>query len=405
MGWKVKSIEMQRLELVESYNEEHWSVTELCEFYGVSRPTAYKWLERFELAGREGLKDQGRAPHRHPQALSELVQQYLLGVKMQHPYWGARKIVGYLEAHKPEQEWPALSTVNEFLKRRGLTVARRKRPQGAAASAPLAHADAANRVWSIDFKGWFRTGDRRICYPLTLTDNYSRMLLRCQALETETTAQVQPVLAAAFREYGLPERMRSDNGSPFGSTGQTGLTALSVWWIQLGIVPERIERGCPQQNGRHERMHLTLKCETTIPPQANLRKQQQRFAVFRQEYNEERPHEALGLTPPVAHYQPSPRPYPSRVPGPEYEAAWRKQRIPAGGKVQIKHGCDVFVSHALEGQWIGLEPIDDRFSRAWFYRHELGIIDRVEMKFYNSERWRERQEREQRRNANAAPQP
>jgi hypothetical protein len=223
------------------------------------------------------------------------------------------------------------------------------------------------------------------------------MLLRCQALRAETTVLAQPVLAAAFREYGLPERVRSDNGAPFGSNGSSGLTALSVWWIKLGIVPERIQPGYPQQNGRHERMHLTLKRETAMPPQPTLRQQQQRFDAFRREYNEQRPHEALGQTPPAASYAPSPRPYPHRLPEPQYAPDWRTHRIAAGGKFRLNSAHTVFVSHALEGEPIGLEPLDERFSRAWFGSYELGIVDHAEGRLYTPQRWQQRQAREARR--------
>lgn len=407
MGWKVSGVVEERFRFVEDYNEETWTVAELCRHYGISRPTAYKWLARYQSAGLEGLKDRSRAPTHHPNAVSETVWQLLQAVKSQHAYWGARKLLAHLAAQAPAQHWPAPSTVGEFLKQHSLTVPRQKRPHSPVSSQPLAHADAPNRVWSIDFKGWFRTGDGQICYPLTVTDNYSRMLLRCQVLRAETTLLVQPVLAAAFRQYGLPERIRSDNGTPFASNGQSGLSALSVWWIKLGIVPERIQPGCPQQNGRHERMHLTLKQETTQPPQPTLRKQQQRFDAFRQEYNQQRPHEALGQTPPAASYTPSPRPYPSRVPEPRYDPAWRTYPISAGGKFRLNSACMIFVSHALEGERIGLEPLDERFSRAWFESYELGIIDHVEGRLYNPQSWQQRQTREARRDqrrAGAKPQ-
>lgn len=402
MGWKVSEVVEQRFEFVKDCKSGNWTVAELCRHYGISRPTAYKWLERYQSEKLEGLKDRSRAPSHHPHAVSQAVQELLRAVKSQHSHWGARKLLAHLAAQAPAQHWPAQSTVGEFLKREGMTVPRQKRPHSPAASQPLAQADAPNRVWSIDFKGWFRTGDGRICYPLTVTDNYSRMLLRCQVLPAETTVLVQPVLAAAFREYGLPERIRSDNGTPFASNGQSGLSALSVWWLKLGIVPERITPGCPQQNGRHERMHLTLKQETALPPQPTLRKQQQRFDAFRQEYNQERPHEALGQTPPAASYTPSPRPYPSRVPETQYDPAWRTCPVSAGGKFHLTSTQMVFVSHALEGERIGLEPLDERFSRAWFKSYELGIVDHAEGRLYNPQSWERRKARAARRDQRRA---
>jgi hypothetical protein len=239
----------------------------------------------------------------------------------------------------------------------------------------------------VDFKGWFRTGNGRPCYPLTLTDNFSRFLLRCQALPAETTLQVKPVMEAAFREYGLPERIRSDNGTPFSANGESGLTGLSVWWIKLGIMPERIKPGCPQQNGRHERMHGTLQAETVAQPAASLRSQQERFDAFRKEYNTERPHEALGQKPPAEFYAPSPREYPARVAEVEYPSGWQVRRVSAGGKFRWGHNRMVFVSHALEGEPVGLEPIDDRYWRGWFGCYELGVFDRAEGKWYRPGEW------------------
>ena len=303
---------------------------------------------------------------------------------------GARKIVAHLQQQSPGQAWPAVSTVGELLKQHGLTIARTRRRRTVCAGTPLTQADEANRVWSIDFKGWFRTGDGKRCEPLTLTDNYSRYLLRCQGLREASTVQVKPVLEAAFREYGLPERVRSDNGAPFASIGVSALTALSVWWIRLGILPERIQPGQPQQNGRHERMHRTLKQQTAAPPAATLRAQQKRFDCFRREYNEERPHEALGQQPPARYFAPSPRAYPPRLPEPEYPAEWRKHRICSGGKFRCSSDSLLFVSHALVGETIALEPIDERYARLWFGTYYLGVFDKVKPCLYSPAQWQQR---------------
>jgi len=333
MGWKVKDVQEQRLQVIEEYEREDLSLSRLCQSYGISRPTAYKWIDRYEEEGLTGLQDRSRAPHHRARAMTEGVKKWILAVKAKHGFWGARKIVGHLKTQLPGQDWPAVSSVGEFLKQQGLTVARQRRRRVERTPYPLAPADAANRVWSVDFKGWFRTGDGQRCDPLTLIDNYSRYLLRCQVLEAETTVPVKAVLEAAFREYGLPERIRSDNGTPFGSNSSSGLTALAVWWIRLGIVPERIKPGCPQQNGRQERMHLTLQQETADPPAPTRRQQQHRFDAFRQEYNHERPHEALQQKPPAQFFRASERPYPTRLPQPLFLAGaagvFRRQ-IPAG---------------------------------------------------------------------------
>ena len=389
MGWKVSDVQEQRFRFVEEHRRGDVTLSELCRGYEISRPTAYKWVERYEEEGLAGLQDRSRAPQHHAREIPEGVKELILALKAKHAYWGARKIVGHLQARSPHQDWPAVSSVGELLKQHGLTVPRKPKRRHSAASQPLAHADQANRVWSVDFKGWFRTGDRQRCDPLTLTDNYSRFLLRCQALPAEKTVYVKPVIEAAFREFGLPERIRSDNGAPFGSAGESGLTALSVWWIRLGIVPERIEPGCPQQNGRHERMHLTLKQETAVPPAATLRGQQKRFDVFRQEYNQERPHEALGQKPPAQFYQASSRPYPSRLPPLEYPSDWQVRRVCSGGKFRCR-GQMPFASHALVGEFIGLEPIDDRYGRIWFGGYQMGVLDQAEARIYTPAEWHRR---------------
>ncbi|HEY1213746.1 MAG TPA: IS481 family transposase [Bryobacteraceae bacterium] len=387
MGWKESNVLEERFRFVEAQRRGEQSIAELCREYGITRPTAYKWLARYGEEGIEGLRDRSRAPHHPAHGLEEAVKTWILAVKAKHPFWGARKIVAYLEAQSPGQQWPAVSSVGELLKQQGLTVPRKRQRRREAASAPLAHADSANRVWSVDFKGWFHTTDGRRCEPFTLTDNYSRYLLRCQALPAPTTVQIQPVMVAAFREYGLPERIRSDNGAPFGSNGESGLTTLSVWWIRLGIFPERIRPGHPQQNGRHERMHLTLKQQTATPPAATLRQQQKRFDAFRQEYNSERPHEALGQKPPAQFFEASPRPYPARLPELEYPADWQIRRVCAGGKFRCGGRALVFLSHALVGECIGLQPIDDRYGRLWFGAYELGVLDKAQASIYSPSQW------------------
>jgi putative transposase len=398
MGWKVKDVQEQRFRFIEEYEREEVSLSALCQSHGISRPTAYKWIWRYEQEGLDGLQDRSRAPHHPARAMGEEVKERILAVKAQHGFWGARKIVAHLRNEWGGQDWPAASSVGELLKQQGLTIARKRRPRPERANHPLAHADEANRVWSVDFKGWFRTGDGQRCDPLTLTDNYSRYLLRCQAVGAETTVNVKPVLEAAFREYGLPERIRSDNGAPFASNGSSGLTALSVWWIRLGIVPERIKPGCPQQNGRHERMHLTLQQETANPPAPTRRKQQQRFDAFRHEYNQERPHEALQQKPPSQFFRVSQRPYPARLRQLEYPSPWQVRRVCSGGK--FRHAGQLpFVSHALVGEYIGLEPLDDRYSRIWFGGYQLGVLDRTNARIFAPTEWQRRLARQDRQRA------
>jgi len=368
----------ERFRFVEEWNSGDWSMAELCRFYEVSRTTGYKWVSRYEVGGLEGLRDLSRAPHRHPNAVAEEVEDWVIAMREKHPSWGAPKIHARLQLDHPDEQLPAESTIGAMLKRNGLTVARKRQRRSRPASEPLAHAGEPNAVWSADYKGWFRTLDGTRIEPLTISDAYSRYLLRCQGLRVADFLHTKPVFEAAFREYGLPERMRTDNGAPFGSSGESGLTALMVWWIKLGIVPEHIAPGQPQQNGRHERMHRTLKQETASPPAANRRAQQERFDRFRQEYNEERPHQALGQKTPASYYQPSRRRYPERLRAVEYPADWEVRCVSPGGRMRWL-GEYVFVSHGLDGERVGLEQIAERQWRVWFSFYEIGILDGARM--------------------------
>jgi putative transposase len=374
MPWKEHGVMEERFRLVEDWNSGEWNMAELCRFYEVSRTTGYKWLERYKAQRMEGLRDLSRAAHRHPNAISAEMEELVIAVRARHATWGAPKIRARLERERPGQSLPAESTIGAILKRHGLTVPRRRRRTSRPASEPLAHAGAPNAVWCADYKGWFRTRDGTRIDPLTITDAYSRYLFRCQAVKAPDNAHSKPVFEAAFREYGLPKRLRTDNGAPFGSNGESGLTRLTVWWIKLGIVPEHIPPGQPQHNGRHERMHLTLKRETASPPGTNRRAQQERFDRFRQEYNEERPHEALGQKTPASYYEPSPRPYPERLRAVEYPSDWEVRCVSRAGEMRWS-GEKVFVAHALEGEIVGLEQIEERQWRVWFSSYEVGILD------------------------------
>jgi putative transposase len=375
MPWKERGVMEERFRFVDDWRSGDWSVAELCRQYEVTRATGYKWLSRYEQGGVEGLRDRSRAPLHHPNELPGEIEDLVIAMRGKHPSWGAPKIRGRMALDHAEMLLPAESTIGDILKRNGLTVTgRRKRPKSRPSTEPLVHASSANEVWSADFKGCFHTGDGVRIDPLTITDNYSRYLFRCQSVKAADTAHSKPVFAAAFREFGLPRRIRTDNGAPFGSNGETGLTALSAWWIQLGIVPERIQAGKPQQNGRHERMHRTLKQETALPPASNRRRQQERFDQFRKEYNEQRPHQALGQNTPASFYSPSPRPFPERLREAEYPDHWKVRRISPRGQMRWKAGS-VFISHAMRGDAVGLEPLDDQLWRVWFHFYEAGIFE------------------------------
>lgn len=393
MPWKENGVWEQRFRFIEEWKSEDWTLAELCREFGVTRKTGYKWVERYECGGVEGLRDVSRAPHTHPHAVGEQMEQRITAIRGQHPLWGARKIHRVLEREGGDPV-PAESTIGSILKANGLTVPRKRRSRARPSQTPLAHASEANKVWCADFKGWFRSGDGERIDPLTISDAYSRYLLRCQAVKAADTEHSKPIFEAAFREYGLPERLRTDNGAPFGSNSDSGLTRLSVWWIKLGICPERIEPGKPQQNGRHERMHRTLKQATASPPARDRRAQQRRFDEFLREYNQQRPHEALGQATPASHYQASARIYPRRVAEVEYPATWPVRHVYQGGQMRW-HRQSVFVSHALEGEPVGLEPVGEQLWRAWFSFYELGIFDAETLRIWRPEQWEKRQRRKQ----------
>jgi transposase InsO family protein len=353
------------------HNEEAFA--ELCRRFGVSRKTGYKWVERYQAGGVEGLKDRSRAPLDHPQAVTEAIAARCLEVRRAHPTWGPVKVRHWLEERQPRRQWPAVSTIGALFDREGLTVKRRVRRRSPPSNAPFAQCGAANEVWCIDFKGWFRTGDGRRCEPLTLSDAYSRCLLRCQALGRTDTDHVWPVLEAAFREFGLPQRLRSDNGAPFASCGAGGLSQLSVKVIKAGVMPERIAPGKPQQNGRLERLHLTLLQDTANPPARTLREQIERLRRFQRVYNDERPHQALGNATPAAHYVVSPRRFDGVLREPDYAEDVTVRRVRHNGEIKWR-GNTIYISAALIGEPIGLAEDDDGDCTASYGPVMLGVI-------------------------------
>ena len=353
-------------------------MAELCRHYGISRRTGYKIVERWQQQGAAGLEDRSRAPHAHPNQTPGEVEAAVLALRRAHMSWGPRKLRGWLLDHHPDQAWPGASTIGALLGRAGLAHARRVRRRTPPFTQPFAAATEANAVWCADFKGWFRTRDGERIDPLTMTDAASRYLLRCQAVEKTDSEAVRSICEAAFREYGLPRAIRTDNGPPFASRGVAGLSRLSLYWMKLGIVAERIRPAHPEENGRHERMHRTLAAETARPPEASRRRQQESFDRFRRTYNQERPHEALGQKTPATLYTPSPRPYPARLPEPEYDSGIEVRSVWPHGQFFWK-GHHVFLSKVLAGERIGLEPVDERywwvcfgdFPIAWFDSAQL----------------------------------
>lgn len=374
MPWKVANIVEQRLQFVLECQRNEYPKAQVCRMFGVTRVTGDKWLRRYATEGIEGVKDLSRAPKCHPNEVPREIEAAVVAARHRHPTWGPKKLRVVLGREHPATVWPACSTIGEILNRHGLTVPRKRRRRVPPQTEPFAACDSPNAVWCTDFKGWFCTGDSTRCEPFTLSDGCTRYVFRTQGLEDKRTKTVQPLFEAAFREYGLPWAMRSDNGSPFASCGVGGLSRLSVWWIKLGIVPERIDPGHPEQNGRHERMHLTLKLETASPPARTLRGQQRRFDAFRREFNEERPHEALGMATPASVYTPSPRPYPERLGEMEYPQGVEVRRVQPDGKFSWKHQ-DVFLGEALGAQLVGFSAVDDRYRLVSFGPKALGLFD------------------------------
>jgi transposase InsO family protein len=309
-----------------------------------------------------------------PHATADELKEAIVEMRDRFKYMGPRKLLAKLAVEQPEVQWPAASTIGDILKRAGriTPVKRRRRPVDQ--PRPCTAVEAANDEWSTDFKGHFRTLDQRRIDPLTVTDNHSRFLLEVRIVPP-TIEGVQPAFAAVFREYGLPRAIRCDNGSPFGSSGAGGLTRLSAWWLKLGIEAHFIRPASPQENGRHERMHGTLKQQTTRPPAANAAQQQARFNAFRRHYNEERPHEALGQQVPAALYTPSRRPMPSRVEDPWYDADHQVRRVRSTGEIRWR-GENIFVSEALTGELVGIAELETGDHVVRFCDLDIGLIDR-----------------------------
>jgi transposase InsO family protein len=346
----------QRLQLVAEYRTGLYSMTELAAAYGISRRSAYYWVQRYQ---RDGHVEAGsRRPHTSPTATAAAIVAQVQAARTAHPTWGAGKLRQWLSRRAPDTAWPCRDTIHEVLRRQGLVRQRVRRRPALHPPVHLTVPTQPNRLWTTDYKGEFRTGDGAWCYPFTLRDGCTRYVLRCTALPAHTGALTQPEFVHAFRTFGLPDRIRSDNGPPFGGPGLGRLSRLAVWWLRLGIVPERITPRHPEQNGSHEQFHAVLKRETTRPPAASARAQQRRFAAFVADYNDERPHDALGGVPPGARYHPSPRAYPEQLPRLEYPAAWATRRVCPGGTFKWD-GHALFLTHVLEGETVAFEPIDD----------------------------------------------
>lgn len=374
MPWSCPSPMDQKIRFIADYQRHVFALAELCRRCGVSRKTAYKWIERYQVDGPPGLVDRSRRPHACPHQTPSKVAEALLEFRRRHPTWGAKKLLRILSQRCPTWKWPARSTCSDLLKRNGLVTGKRRRAYPGHLGRPLTPMTEPNAIWTADFKGQFKTRDGEYCYPLTIVDGFSRYLLACQALRSTSVRLAKPVFLRLFEEYGLPRIIRTDNGVPFATTALGRLSLLSVWWIRLGIYPELIEPAHPEQNGRHERMHRTLKAETTRPPSGNLNAQQKRFNRFLAEYNDERPHEALGQETPASVYKPSPRELPRKLPPLEYPGHFEVRLVSRNSGIRWK--CDwVCVTHTLAGEYVGLEEVDDGIWDVYFGPVKLGRMD------------------------------
>jgi len=379
MPWSQTTPMHQRTLFIADHLRGTRSVSELCTEYGISRKTAYKWIERFIRRGPAGLEDRSRRPRSAPNATEPAVVEALVSLRHRHPTWGARKLIAYLAKRHPLWKLPGLSVTCALLKRRGLVRHKAARRKIGHPGKPTSLILAPNHVWCADFKGQFRMGNGRYCYPLTVTDGYSRFLLGCRGLPDTSVAGSMPVFQRLFQQYGLPQYIRTDNGVPFATNTLARLSRLSAWWIRMGVMPQLIEPGNPQQNGRHERMHRTLKAEATRPPAAAMRSQQLKFDSFRREFNTERPHEALDQRTPAELYQPSTRTMPPKLPPLEYPDRFEVRYVSANGGIRWNKQW-VNVSTTCISEYVGLEEIDDGIWNVYFGKLRLGRLLERSMK-------------------------
>ncbi len=373
MPWKTSTPMTERQRFIDDWLHGHHTMTELCERHGISRKTGYKWCERVIADGTEGLHDRSRAPHSCPHRVERAVADLLCAERRKHPTWGPRKLLHRLRPRHPDIEFPAASTIGELFTREGLIKKRVRRTRHLHPGVVRAAAEHPNDLWTADYKGHFRTGDGLYCYPLTVADLHSRMLLCCDALLSTHVQGAKSRFERLFRQYGLPNAIRTDNGVPFASSGLHGMTSLNVWWMRLGIVHQRILPAHPQQNGAHERMHRTLKREATRPARATCRAQQHAFDHFRHEYNFDRPHESLDGNTPASLYRASPRPFPERLPPIEYPGHFEVRFVCNAGTFRFKNRL-LFISNPLKQNYIGLDEVDDGLWHIYFCNTRLASL-------------------------------
>lgn len=378
MAWKVVRPMDQKMEFLVRWQKGE-RITDLCHAFDISRKTGHKLIKRFEIEGIKGLEERSRRPHSSPAKTPQNLEDAVIGERTAHPSWGARKIKAILQRKYPSQIIPAASVIHSILSRHGLVISRHRTGNFKPKALNLKGTDKPGALWCADFKGQIQLQDKSMCFPLTITDYASRYLITCKGLTAIKYHDVRPIFEEAFSKHGVPAAIRTDNGAPFASSnGLLGFSHLSAWWVSLGIKLQKIDPGKPQQNGRHERMHLTLKIETARPSEANLGLQQQRFDVFRREYNHIRPHEALGMESPGRIYERSQVKYDPRPL--VYPLCDYSKRVTSKGYIEIE-SKSIYLSEALRGYSLGLTEIEPDIWVVSFSYQDLGFYDKKENSF------------------------
>jgi len=373
----------QKKEFILLWKSNKYTFTCLCDHFGISRSTGYKYVKRFEESGMDGLEPRSRAPHHTPSKIPEEIEKRIIEIRKEHHTWGAKKLRWRLEKDGIYSRIPANSTITNILKRNGLIPERRKRVH-VERRYPKFEADNCNEIWSADYKGEFRTTDGKNCYPLTIADTYSRFIIKIKGLSRPNLEQSKPVFEDVFIQYGLPEQLHTDNGSPFANVRALGrYTQFSVWLMELGILPVFSDPASPQQNGKHERMHRVLKAEACREPGKNLRSQQIKFNRFTKSFNDERPHEGLGMVTPGSVYEKSKRRYKKKIEEWKYPSEYRVKYICKNGIIRVGARDSIFVGTAFKEKKLGFEEIGNGISRVWFREFLLGYLNEHELKIYD----------------------